>query len=136
MIRMAGSGDLEFLMIITQEFNDKLYGVPLNIDKTWDTLELIVEGPMGVAYVSDRGAIVGTIEEDPFRNYTVLQERGWYATDRSGLRLLRAFIQHGIDIGVDEIRMTTLEINPAAERLLEHSGFDRKETSWGLRVRR
>lgn len=126
--------DLDWLLEVTVEFNDKWYGVPINREKTLRTLEEIIMGPAGVGFRTDHGAIIGTIEDDPFRDYTVLQERGWYATDRSGIALLDTFVNYGHELGVDEVRVGNLHSNPGVSKLLERKGFTPVETSHGLGV--
>ncbi len=126
--------DIEWLLGLTQEFNDKWYGVPINPDKARRALRRIITGSDGIGFRTDHGAIVGTVEDDPFRDYVVLQERGWYSTDRSGIALLNEFIGHGVAIGVHEIRVCHLHSNPGVSQLLERKGFTPKETSHGLGV--
>lgn len=127
--------DLEWLLELTIQFNDEWYGVPINEYKARDALEEIILGPAGVGFRTEHGAIIGTIEDDPFRDYTVLNERGWYATDRSGVKLLNAFVEYGKELGVDEIRVGHLHKNDGVSKLLERKGFTPVETSHGLGVR-
>ena len=134
MIRVITEDDLDWLVDLTIDFNDSYYGIPLNINKTRRTLWGVITQEYGVGFRSDNGAIIGTIEDDPFRDYVVLQERGWFSTDRSGIALLRAFTNYGKEIGVNEIRMTTLEANKRADKLLLKYGYNPIETSHGLRL--
>lgn len=134
MIRTITEDDLDWLVELTTEFNDQYYGIPLNLNKTRRTLWSLITGPNGVCFRSDSGAIIGTIEDDPFRDYVVLQERGWFSTDRSGIALLREFTDYGTELGVNEIRMCTLNSNKRVDKLLLKYGYNPIETSHGLRL--
>lgn len=133
-VRMLLEEDLDWLVQVTQQFNDTYYKIPLNLNKTRRTLWSLIVEDYGVGFRTDNGAIIGTIEEDPFRDYVVLQERGWFSTDRSGIQLLRAFTDYGVELGVNEIRMCTLEANAGVQRILSRYGYTPIETSHGLRL--
>lgn len=126
-------GDLDWLVEITKEFNDKYYGVPLNVEKATHTLHGIITEPYGVAFRSEKAAIVGTIEDDPFRDSCVLQERGWYSTGFGGVKVLKHFIDYGLnDLGVNDIRMSHLASNPEVGKLLARMNFKPAEVSHSL----
>lgn len=123
--------DFPHIYRLTKEFNDQYFGIPLNGEKLERWFELVVEH--GVIYHTDGGYIAGLVVDDPVRDWTALVENAWYARDRSGLRLLRKFIQHGRDIGADEIRMTTLNTTPPGVlTLLGRTGFEEIERSHRL----
>lgn len=126
--------DLDWLVDLTKEFNDKYYRIPLDLNKTRRALWHIITDDTGVGFRTDNGAIVGTIEDDPFRNYCALQERGWFSTDRTGIQLLKRFTDYGKELGVNEIRMGTLEANKRAGKILLKYGYVPIETSYGLRL--
>lgn len=130
-IRQCNANDLMWLLDLTQQFNDKLFDVPLNRDKSFDYLAAMIEH--GVCYRGNHGAIVGMVAPDPFRDWNVLVEIGWFTdTPGEGLALLDTFIEHGRQVGVDEVRMTTLERNKSVAKLLQRKGFVPIETSHRL----
>jgi len=133
-IRRATILDLEHILDLTNRFNDEYFDIELDQDKTEETLvELILNG---VVLVSDTGFIGGLVVPDIFRNWTYLQELGWYAKDASGYRLLLKFIAVGRELGVDEVRMCTLvNSNPAAESILRRTGFSPIEQSHRLIIK-
>lgn len=131
-VRNATLGDIDFLMEKAIAFNNEHYDVPLDIDKLISHAEMMIESPLGVVLVSDTGIIAGILSSDLIRDWTFLVETAWYSEGRDGLRLLRAFEDRGRLLGVDEIRMTTLEVNPDAAKLLVRRGYTAIETSHRL----
>ena len=128
MIRRATLDDLPDICEMVKQFNEDYYGRPLNMTKTVDTIHLLISD--GSVFVSPQGFIGGLATADLFRDDVALVELGWYATDRSGMALLDAFIQEGRDLEVDEIRMCTMHTSPASVgRALERRGFSITETS-------
>lgn len=132
-IRRAVLSDLDHIIGLTERFNAKYYDVELDPDKTEDAIvQLILHG---IVFVSDNGFIGGVIAPDIFRDWTYLQELGWFSTDSSGYRLLNAFIKDARDRGIDEIRMCTLETSdPIAEKILLKKGFSPIERSFRLQL--
>jgi L-amino acid N-acyltransferase YncA len=112
-------------------FNDQYFQIPVDVDKlnAWFLRHL----DAGVVLLSEHGLISGLWISDPVRNWDVLAETAWYDTGRDGIRLLREFIEHGRDAGVQEVRMTTLNTTPAgAITLLQRMGFEEIERSHRL----
>lgn len=123
--------DVSWLVNLAQEFNDKHYGIPINRYKTRDYLWDMVE--KGVCFRTDNAAIVGMLVSDPFRDWNVLVEIGWFSTHPGeGVALLDKFITAGHYNRVNEVRMTTLERNKGVEALLNRKGFEPVETSHRL----
>lgn len=113
------------------EFNDAYHDVPINISKAIAVSAWIIEE--GVGLISDAGFIGGVVVEDLLRDWTVLQEIGWFSKDRSGMKLLDAFIIASRDLKVDEVRVCTLETSsPIVGRLLQRKGFAPLERSYRL----
>lgn len=131
-MRKLEQHDLDWLVALAKEFNDKLLCIPLNISKTRGVLSTMIEH--GVGFRSEHGAIIGTYYDDPMRDKTVLVEIGWYCTDKQGIRLLRKFIEQARIDGADEVRMSTLEASKAAEIILGRHSFNKIETSHSLRL--
>lgn len=133
MIQMINEDDVDFLMETTQEFNDRYYDIPLDLDKARAFVEWLIPQPASIGFRSDQGYIIGAIEDDPFRDYAILREYGWFANDRSGLALLTKFQDHAKECGVNELRMTTLSSNPMVSKLLTRRGYTELETSYIMR---
>ena len=130
-IRIAELSDMTDIMKMIVKFNDKYFGIPVNPVKTMNMVAWIIED--GVGFLSERGFIGGVIVDDFIRNWTILQELGWYSEDRSGIKLLEAFIAAGKCLGVDEVRVCTLETSSVmAGRILQRKGFAPLETSYRL----
>lgn len=131
MIRKPDYSDIDHIMKLSIEFNDNYYHRPLNLEKTETLIKHIIDD--GVAFVSENGYIGGLLVPDWVRDDINLLELGWFATDRSGISLLNAFIKEGKRLMVDEIRMCTMSTSPeSASRLLERKGFKLIETSYML----
>lgn len=132
-VRRAVPDDLNHIVNLAYEFNDKYFDIPLNNKKIVDNVTGFIEH--GSTFVSANGFIGGTIITDLMRDWDVLVEFGWYATDRSGYHLLQTFIKEGYSLGVDEVRMCTMNTStPLATQLLERKGFVALETSHRLLI--
>ncbi len=124
----------DHIVALTHEFNSKYYDIELDPGKVDSAIAMLLSN--GIVFVSDEGFIGGVIVPDIFRNWTYLQELGWFAKDRSGLKLLNAFINEAKLLGVDEVRMCTLQTSdPIAERVLLKKGFTPVEQSFMLRIK-
>lgn len=130
-IRKAELSDMTHIMSLIRTFNDKYFGIPVNTYKTIEMATWIIED--GVGLISERGFIGGVFVNDLIRDWTILQELGWYSEDKSGIKLLDAFITAGKDAHVDEVRVCTLETSsPIAGRILQRKGFAPLEMSYRL----
>lgn len=89
--------------------------------RTGETLAGLIASADGIVLVSDGGFIAGCITQTVISPDPVAVELGWYATDRSGLRLLRAFEGWARDRGATLIKMSCN--GGAAQRLLERAGY-------------
>ena len=132
-IRKCTWQDTGWVTAIAEQFNNKLFDVPFNYDRGCEYIDRMIWNPDGVCFRGDYGAIIGVVAPDPFRDWTVLVEIGWYTEKPGeGLQLLDRFIDEGRSRGVNEIRMTTLERNKSVAKLLERKGFVPIETSHRL----
>lgn len=130
-VRKAELEDVTSILALIERFNTKYFGIPMNLQKTINMVAWIIED--GVGFVSDGGFIGGIVLNDLIRDWTLLQEFGWYAEDKSGIALLQAFIDAGRDLQVDEVRVCTLSTSSAiAGRILQRKGFAPLETSYRL----
>ena len=131
-VRDCTMDDLSFLIEKAHSFNSRYYDIAINPEKLEQYLTGLIVSEQGVVMRTDTGAITGVHVSDPCRDWEVLVETAWYSEGRDGLRLLAAFEQRGIDWGIDEVRMTTLEVNSGVERVLKRRGYSVIETSHRL----
>lgn len=135
MIRHCQPSDMKWLIDKAFAFNSKYYDVPLDIQRLEDYLWEAIHNPNGVVLRSEHSAIVGVVIDDPFRDWKVLVEIAWYSEGRDGLRLLDTFEDVGRCHAVNEIRMTTLEVNKGVEKVLARRGYKPIETSHRLLIK-
>lgn len=138
-IRKAELGeDTSSLMRLARKFADEYSLFPIKEEVVHDMIINCIH--TGVAIVSERedvitGGIIGVVTEHPWLHCTVLQELGWYATDRSGGMLLPAFINEGKRLGVDLITASTLTASPAqAAALMQRCGMEPQEQVWTMKL--
>lgn len=133
MVRAARLEDMPAIIKLIVEFNDDYHDVPINLSKAISVSTWIIEE--GVGFISESGFIGGVVVDDLLRDWTVLQEIGWFSKDRAGMKLLDAFIAASRDLGVDEVRVCTLETSsPIVGRLLQRKGFAPLERSYRLTI--
>ena len=132
-MREAGPEDKQHITRLASTFNDRYYPVPLNTDKFGVFYDKLMASDEGVILMTDTGAIVGVVAEDPIRDWVSLVEIGWYSEGGDGLRLLKAFEQVARDRQLNEVRMSTLIWSPPqAQKLLTHRGYIHTESSHTL----
>lgn len=93
--------------------------------KTGGVLAGLIHSETGVVYVTDAGFIAGAIADTVISPDPVAIELGWYAEDRSGLRLLRAFEAWAHEQGATLIKMSCN--GGAAQQILERAGYKAAE---------
>ncbi|MEQ3631496.1 MAG: hypothetical protein ABNG97_09330, partial [Sulfitobacter sp.] len=71
-----------------------------------ETLVSLLSDPQGAVFVSAGGFIAGRIMRTVISPAPVAFELGWFASDRSGLRLLRAFETWAAEKGATLIKMS------------------------------
>lgn len=102
-------------------------GIPMAMDPahTRAVLRRLIVSDLGAVWVSERGFLAASIEQTVINPAPVAYEHGWYAEDRQGLRLLRAFelwaAQHGA-----RVRLSTGMAGPDLSRL----GYTAVEKAW------
>lgn len=89
--------------------------------RTGEVLAGLIASRDGMVIVSDGGFIAGCISQTVISPVPVAMELGWYAEDRSGLRLLRAFEGWARDHGAALIKMSCN--GGPAQRILERAGY-------------
>lgn len=130
MIKILIEADYEWLFQQMCTFNDQYFKTELHTQATRVYIKSLLDSAMGVAFRSDNGFIFGALELDPLRGHIVLKEHGWYCTDGTGIRLLKEFIRYGNNLGVHDVRVSTLSKNKRVGRVLERMGFTELETTW------
>lgn len=89
--------------------------------RTGETLAGLIHDPRSVVLVSGRGFIAGTITQTVISPEPVVVELGWYAEDRSGLRLLIRFEQWSAKQGASLIKVSCK--GGSAEKILRRRGY-------------
>lgn len=128
-VRKCNFCDLEFLVRGAAMFNDEFFRIPLSLTKTRVAIAGMIQN--GVVLRTDNGFIGGVVYEDPMRDWTILAEAAWFSTQPGeGKELLKAFEEEGKRLGVDEVRMSTLETYKPAEAMLMRLGYSPIEHSY------
>ena len=127
MIRPATASDI--LTIVDQvEALRAAVGGPVAVDRAWTarTLAALLESPDGSVWVSGGGFLAASIQRSVISPVPMAVEHGWWASDGSGLRLLRIYEAWAKDKGAALITLSTGPIGPDLSRL----GYRRAETAW------
>lgn len=122
LIRQASEADIPRCIDMTEALAASVSG-PQNICRlrTGETLAGLLRNPQGAVFVSNGGFIAGQIMQTVISPDPVAYELGWFASDRSGLRLLRAFEAWSEEQGATLIAMSAK--GGAAQRILERRGY-------------
>ena len=123
MVEIITEDDIPWLTDIVYEFNDLCYKVPLNRIKLLTYLHGIVHNTTGVGFRTESGFILGMLEEDTLRDVNILSEHGWYTRGSDGIKLLIKFHKHAEQIGVDEVRMSSISNHSKLNKLLTRFGY-------------
>lgn len=121
LIRPARMDDIPSVIDLIEKLAATVNGLPVDRIKTGETLAGLICDPAGVVLVSGAGFIAGRLGDTFISRDLVAYEMGWFAEDRSGLRLLRAFEVWARDRGAAMIAMSCN--GGAAQRILERSGY-------------
>lgn len=126
--RLAVEADIPRIIDLVEKLADWVKG-PQRVCrlKTGETLAGLLQDPRGVVLVTDRGFIAGCITQTVISPDPVAVELGWYAEDRSGLVLLRAFETWANQQGASLIKLSCN--GGAAQRILERAGYRAAETA-------
>lgn len=128
MIRLAVEADIVEIIDMVEQLAASVRG-PQRVCriKTGQTLAGLIHGLDGAVWRSERGFIAGCITQTVINADPVAIEMGWYAEDRSGLRLLRAFEDWARERGATLIKMSCN--GGAAQQILERAGYRACETA-------
>lgn len=127
MIRPATASDI--LTIVDQvEALRAAVGGPVAVDRAWTarTLAALLESPDGSVWVSGGGFLAASIQRSIISPVPMAVEHGWWASDGSGLRLLRIYEAWAKDKGAALITLSTGPVGPDLSRL----GYRRAEQAW------
>ena len=103
-------------------------GGPVAVDRPWTarTLAALLESPDGAVWVSGGGFLAASIQRSIISPVPMAVEHGWWASDGSGLRLLRIYESWAKDKGAALITLSTGPTGPDLSRL----GYRRAEQAW------
>lgn len=127
MIREATASDI--LTIVDQvEALRAAVGGPVSVDRPWTarTLAALLESPDGSVWVSGGGFLAASIQRSIISPVPMAVEHGWWASDGSGLRLLRIYESWARERGAALITLSTGPTGPDLTRL----GYRKTETAW------
>lgn len=129
MIRPGCEADIPRITDMVERLREAVGG-PQRPCRIWtgQRLAFLIHSPDGFVRVSDGGFIAGCMMQTVISPDPTAIEMGWYAEDRSGIRLLRAFESWAHERGATLIKMSA-NGGPAA-RILERAGYRACETAW------
>ena len=127
MIREATADDVLRIVDMVEALRLAVGG-PVPVDRAWTarTVAGLLASPDGAVWASDNGFIAGVLTQTIISPAPLVQELGWYATDGSGLRLLRRLEAWAQDRGAALIQLSTGPQGPDLTRL----GYHRAEQAW------
>lgn len=129
MIRPAVESDIVRIIDMVERLAEAVGGPqkPCRV-KTGRTISGLIHSPDGAVWVSDGGFIAGCMTQTIISPDPVAIELGWWAGDRSGIRLLHRFEAWARERGATLIKMSAN--GGAAAKILERSGYRACETAW------
>lgn len=131
MIRLATEADVLQIVDWIEDLRAAVDGLmPVSRPWTAQVVAGLIQNPDALVLVSDGGFLAGSMQPTVISPDRVAMEHGWYATDGSGLRLLRRFERWAINQGAVMVRMSTGMKGPDLARL----GYTATEMNWVKRV--
>lgn len=102
-------------------------GIPQVVDRAYTqaVLARLIVSNEGAVWVTDGGFLAASIERSVINPEPIAVEHGWYAADRSGMRLLRVFEDWAAARSA-RVRLST----PARGVDLTRLGYRPVETAW------
>lgn len=127
MIRPATAHDVLAIVDLIERLRVAVGG-PVPVDRSWSarTVASLIESDDGLVLVSPAGFIAGALTPTIINPAPIAQELGWFATDGSGLRLLRRFEAWARQRGAALVQLSTGPAGPDLARL----GYRRVEQAW------
>lgn len=126
-VRLAAAADVLRIVDMVEALREAVSG-PVAVDRSWTarTIAKLIASPDGAVWLSGGGFIAGCLQPTIISPEIVAQEMGWFAKDRSGLQLLRAFEGWARERGATLIQLSTGPTGPDLTRL----GYRRAEQAW------
>ena len=126
MIREATSADIPVIVEMARRFHEAREDrFAFNPEDTARFAANLIASPVGVVLISERGFISGAVMGAPGNaaNLTA-HELFWWAEDRQGLRLLRAFEEWARDMGCADVVVSFPAGDGVVGRILERGGYE------------
>lgn len=131
MIREACEADVMQVVDWIEDLRAAVDGLmPVNRPWTANVVANLIHSPDGIVFVSDGGFLAGCLQPTVVSPARVAMELGWFARDRSGMRLLRAFEAWAAEKGAEMVKMSTGASGPDLGRL----GYRMTEQNWVRRI--
>ena len=127
MIRPASETDVMRIVDLVEDLRAAVDGL-MPVSRPWTAAMVagLIQSPDAIVLVSDGGFIAGSLQPTIINPARVAMEHGWFARDRSGLRLLRAFEAWAAERGAVMVKMSTGAVGPDLGRL----GYTMTEKTW------
>lgn len=127
LIREATESDVMRIVDMVEDLRAAVSGL-MPVSRPWTAAMVagLIQSPDAIVLVSDGGFIAGSLQPTIINPARVAMEHGWFARDRSGLRLLRAFEGWAADRGAVMVKMSTGAAGPDLGRL----GYTMTEQNW------
>lgn len=131
MIRQAQSGaDISHVVRLVGQLTASVNGPQaVSAAHTGAHVARLIQSPAALVLVSDDGFIAAEVFSTIINPEPVAFEHGWFATDRSGLRLLIAFEKWADSMNARK-KMSTHAQGGVAARILEKRGYRATELAW------
>lgn len=127
MIREATTADIPMIVDMIEDLRAAVDGLmPVSRPWTANVVANLIQSPDGVVFISNGGFLAGCLQPTVVNPAKVAMELGWFARDRSGMRLLRAFEAWAVDKGAEMVKMSTGAVGPDLARL----GYTMTEKNW------
>lgn len=104
--------------------------LPINVVVAARFLTGLIASPIGLVLTSGNGFLAASVGTASIAMLPVAIEHGWWAEDRQGLSLLRAYEAWAREQGCFAARMSTPPNETRAARILERNGFALAEQAW------
>ena len=131
MIRECTAEDLPDILNMAKCFHAGWCTGELDLDRAQELITQITS--LGIALRTDNGFIGGVVMPHPFTGHSVLVELAWWSADKTGIQLFNRFIEAGKELGVTEIRMSTMGTSSkTVAKIIQRKGFTVAETQYSL----
>ena len=127
MIRRATADDILPLVNMVEDLRAAVGGpIPVDRAHTAQTLAALLSSPQGAVWESDGGFLAASIQRSVINPAPMGVEHGWWASDGSGLRLLRTYEGWARDNRAAFVTLSTGPDGPDLTRI----GYRRAEQAW------